>query len=954
MNYFGDQTIADFIDGDYFEHYGRGHLDGGHSGRYPWGSGEDPFQHADDFVNYISKLRKDGKSDVEIAEELGFTDKHNKPSVSELKVAYSAAQHEADLSQIAKAQKLKEDGWSNSAIAKEMGWPNESTVRSKLDEAHIAKIAKARNIANDIESIIDEKGMVDIGTGVEQLAMINCTPSKMDEVIYLLQKDGYPVYSGRIPQVTNKNLKTTQKVACPPGTPFKDIYQYDKVTTLEDYVVQDDGTGNERLAKKFEFPPSLDLDRLDIRYANEGGIEKDGLIEIRRGVKDLDLGKSRYAQVRILVDDDKYLKGMAVYADDLPEGKDVRFNSNKMPGTPMNEVLKEVKTVKDPKTGKQVIDKENPFGSLIKEKGGQSYYIDDDGTSKLSLINKTREEDEWTEWKDGLPAQFLAKQNKNLIKRQLDLSIADKRDQYETLKSLDNPTVKKYFLESFAEECDDMALHLKAAALPRQKWHVILPIDTLKDNEIYAPQYEEGTQVALVRFPHGGTFEIPICTVNNKNRMGKKMIGNDSIDAIGIPGKIAQRLSGADFDGDTAMVIPITDKVKIMSKDRTGAFEDLEGFEGKIEYPHVEGAKIMTKANLQKQMGSITNLITDMTIKGATDEELVRAVKHSMVIVDAPKHKLDYERSAKDFGIKELKEKYQLREEVDENGVVHRHTGSSTIISRAKSQTSIKQRQGQPKIDPETGELIYKESGRFKLKKNPDGTYSTTNIPATQKSYAMNDVKDAYELVSDGQHPVELLYADYANRMKALANEARKEYAYNTPTLTYSKEANDEYKEQVDHLKSQLTISKLNAPREREAQRIANARLKALEADNPDLKDDKKERGKTAQRLLSNARLEVGAKRNEIKITPKDWEAIQKGAIHDSTLREILQYSDKKQVREYAMPKEQKTVPASRISKMKAMVASGFTLNEIAEECNVSPATVKKYTSLKNEKEVNE
>lgn len=951
MNYFGDQTIADFIDGDYLEHYGRGHEDGGHSGRYPWGSGEDPFQHADDFVNYISRLRKDGKSDVEIAEELGFTDKYNKPSASELKVAYSAAQHEADLSQIAKAQKLKEDGWSNSAIAKEMGWPNESTVRSKLDEAHVAKIAKARNIANDIESIIDEKGMVDIGTGVEQLAMINCTPSKMDEVVFLLQKDGYPVYSGRIPQVTNKDLKTTQKVACPPGTPFKDIYQYDKVTTLEDYVVQDDGSGKERLVKGFEFPPSLDPSRLQIVYGDEGGTDKDGLIELRRDVKDLNLGDSRYAQVRILVDNDRYLKGMAAYADDLPDGIDVRFNTNKRTGTPMRDVLKKVKTVKDPETGEDVIDKENPFGALIKVNGGQSRYEDENGESKLSLINKTREEDEWTDFKDSLPAQFLSKQNKSLVKKQLALSVADKQDQYETLKSLENPTVKKYFLESFADECDDAALHLKAAAFPRQKWHVILPLNTLKDDEIYAPQYDEGTQVALVRYPHAGTFEIPICTVNHKNRLGRKMIGTDSVDAVGISGKTAQRLSGADFDGDTVMVIPITDRVKVMSKP---LFKDLEGFDPSIEYPHVEGAKVMRKENVQKEMGSISNLITDMTIKGATEDELVRAVKHSMVVIDAYKKELDYTRSAKDNDIIALKEKYQLREEIDEDGKLHRHTGASTIVSKAKSQTSIKQRQGQPKIDPETGELIYKESGRFKLKKNPDGTYSTTDIPATQKSYAMNDVKDAYELVSDGQHPIELMYADYANKMKALANEARKEYAYNTPRLEYSKEANSEYSEEVHHLTSQLTLSKLNAPREREAQRIANARLKALMTDNPDLKDDKKEKGKTAQRLLTNARLEVGAKRNEIDITPKDWEAIQKGAIHDSTLREILQYSNKKKIREYAMPKEQKTIPASRITKMRAMVASGFTLAEIAEECNVSPSTVKRYTSLKNDKEVND
>ena len=77
-----------------------------------------------------------------------------------------------------------------------------------------------------------------------------------------------------------------------------------------------------------------------VRYADDvgsdgvKGIEKDGVIELRRGVEDLDLNGNRYAQVRILVDGTHYLKGMAVYSDDMPDGVDVVFNTNKKKGTP--------------------------------------------------------------------------------------------------------------------------------------------------------------------------------------------------------------------------------------------------------------------------------------------------------------------------------------------------------------------------------------------------------------------------------------------------------------------------------------------------------------------------------------------------------------------------------------------------------------------------------------------
>lgn len=90
------------------------------------------------------------------------------------------------------------------------------------------------------------------------------------------------------------------------------------------------------------------------------------------------------------------------------------------------------------------------------------------GNRKLSLINKRAEEGDWGEWADKLPSQFLSKQNLSLVKRQLGLASADKQAEFDEIMSLTNPTVKKALLKSFSDDCDSAAVHLHAAALPRQ------------------------------------------------------------------------------------------------------------------------------------------------------------------------------------------------------------------------------------------------------------------------------------------------------------------------------------------------------------------------------------------------------------------------------------------------------------------------------------------------------
>ncbi len=879
---------------DILMHYGMPRR----SGRYPWGSGDNPYQHSGDFLSRVEELKKQGLSEKEIADSFGLT-------TTQFRTQKSLAKNERRALEVATAKGLREKGYSLNEIAEKMGYTNDSSIRSLLNESSESNMNQAQKTADFLRKQIDEKGMIDVGTGVER--ELGISKEKLNQALYILEMEGYPVYGGGVPQVTNPGKQTNIKVICPPGTEHKDIYDYENVHSLTDYVSHDNG----ETFDTFVYPKSMDSKRLEICYAEDGGIHKDGVIELRRGVDDLSLGDSHYAQVRILVDDTKYLKGMAIYSDDLPPGVDVRFNTNKKQGTPMGDVLKNIKD-----------DPDNPFGSLIKA-GGQSYYIDKNGKRQLSLINKRAEEGDWGAWSDKLPSQFLSKQILHLVKKQLGLAASDKLAEFDEICRLTNPTVKKTLLKSFADDCDAAAIHLQAAALPRQKYQVILPITSMKDNEVYAPNYKNGEQVALIRYPHGGTFEIPIVTVNNKQPEAKRVLGN-ALDAIGINSRVAERLSGADFDGDTVMVIPTGGKVKITS---TSPLKGLEGFDPKTSYPYKEGMKTMR--NTQTEMGKVSNLITDMTLKGATQDELARAVRHSMVVIDAEKHKLNYKQSEIDNGIASLKKKYQGH--YDEDGKYHE--GAATLISRAKSETSVLKRKGSPIIDPKTGEQSYKEV----YEEYVDKKTGKTKV-RTQASTKMAETRDARTLSSG--HPVEEAYADYANQMKSLGNRARKEML-STGKIAYSASAKAAYQPEVDSLSAKLNVALRNAPKERQAQVIANANVAAKKKDNPDMTNA--EIKKAGQQALTSARVKVGAKREPIKLTDKEWEAIQAGAISENKLKQIINNVNIDELRQRATPRTTTSLSSAKISKISSMNASGYSIAEIAQALGVSTSTVSKY-----------
>lgn len=916
--------ILDEIDDKLFLcHYGTKY----HSGRYPYGSGENPYQHDIDFVNRVKVLKKEGLSELDIAKAMGYS------ATTEFRKAYSNARNEYTSWEHERAKSLSADGKSATEIAVELGYPKsyESKIRYWLNSDTMARTTRARQTSDILLKEVAQKKAIDVSAGVEQ--ELGVSKQVLDNAIALAVEDGMALRNIRIPNVNNPGKYTTTKVLCDPEVDYK--YLYDDMSRIKSVGEYHSTDGGQRWDKR-EYPSSVSSDRVMIRYGDQGGLERDGVIELRRGVADLSLGNSHYAQVRIMVDGTHYLKGMAMYADDLPEGVDIRFNTNKKSGTDKMKVLKEIKN-----------DPDNPFGAYIKA-NGQSHYIGSDGKEHLSPINKLKEEGEWDTMARNLSSQFLSKQPMQLINKQLNLSYSDKLAEYDEINSLTNNAIKRKMLLDFADECDSAAVHMKAAALPRQSTRVVLPSTTIKEGECYAPYLHNGETVYLIRYPHAGTFEIPKLVVNNKNAGAKKLLGN-ATDAIGIGIKTAEQLSGADFDGDTVVVIPDNPSIRINTRK---PFRELVDFDPKTQYGSTEKTitnrkgetvtvyynnagirfKPMSESQKQKQMGVVSNLITDMTLQGASEDEIIRATKHSMVVIDAYKHKLDYRQSERDQHIEQLRQKYQRHVDDPE-----KYGGASTLLSRRKQDVDVPERQGSGRIDPDTGIKTYRETGR----KYTDPK-TGKEVAAVDHSPLILETKDVRTL-STGT-PQENAYADYCNKLKALGNKARKEYM-STPLPKKDPSAEKIYSREVAELDAELALAKANAPKERRAQAIANSIIEAKKAANPELKEkaNKKELAKISRYAIDDARAAVGAKGHKIDITDQQWKAIQSGAISGTKLTELLRYADPDKLKERAMPKTKATLSDAKISQISSMKNSGYTIAEIAERIGCSTSTVSKY-----------
>jgi hypothetical protein len=888
---------------DAMEHYGIKRK----SGRYPWGSGENPHERAATFQSMIKNARKQGIPDKEIAAGWGM-------NTSQLRDTVSIAKNEIRQAQISQAEYLKNvKGMSNVAIGKQMGGIGESTIRNLLQPGAKDRAQILDATSDMLRSQVDTKKYVDVGAGVE--LHLNVSRKKLETARKLLEDEGYVLHRLSVPQLgTGKN--TSMKVLCPPGTSYKELLEHRG--EIQPPLLRSSDGG--RSYDKVEPPISISSKRVKVRYAEEGGTDADGVIYVRPGVNDVRLGQGRYAQVRIAVDGSHYLKGMAMYGNekDFPPGVDLVFNTNK---SSTGNKLDAMKKMKD--------DPEDPFGSNIRDQvykknpDGTFFYDEHHNRVVESVMNIVNEEGKWDEWSRNLSSQMLSKQKKSFAKEQLDMAYESKLRELEEIRATTNPTLKKYLLEKYSDSVDTAAVSLKAAAVPRQATKVILPVNSIKENEIYAPTFNDGEHVVLVRFPHGGKFEIPELQVNNRHPEAKRLLGNAS-DAVGIHSKVAERLSGADFDGDTVLVIPNNNR-KIQTEP---ALEGLKGFDPQSAYPGYEGMVPMNAKTKAMQMGLVSNLITDMTLKGATNDELARAVRHSMVVIDAEKHVLNWKLSAQNNGISALMKKYQRGPQ----------GGASTLISQARSEKTILDRKPRPAseggpIDHTTGKRVYVETGAEYY----NGVKKTVKVD----KLALED--DAHKLSSGTA--IEEVYADHSNRLKDLANQARKEMI-NTKDIEYSPSANKAYAAEVRKLEAKLHIALQNAPLERRAQIIANDRYRLKRDANPDM--DKAEERKLKSKELQDARRRVGAKKELVEIEPREWEAIQAGALTKTMLGDILKNTDVAKIKELATPREKPSMSTTDLNRAKTMLLESpgdgrpkHTLAEVAGALGVSVSTLK-------------
>ena len=917
-------------DSNVIKHYGTKY----HSGRYPYGSGENPYQHdGGRFRETVRGLRDTinpvtGKkfTDKEIADQLGM-------STTQLRARYSVSTSAFKAAQIARAIELYDGGMTNyTEIASKMG-VSPNTIKNYLDPTMKARVNKTREIADILKDQIDKKEYLDVGVGVEY--QLGITNTKLKTAVAMLQDEGYVKDYLKVPQANNPGKYTYMQVLHKADVDYSTLYENrDKVQSVLDFYSDDGG----KTFKKIQDVVSIDPKRVQIRYEEDGGAKKDGVIELRPGVDDLSLGSDRYAQVRIAVGDTHYLKGMAVYNDDLPPGVDVVFNTNKHVGTPMmgddknNTVLKPLK------------DSESmPFGSVVK----QREYTDANGVSHQSPINIVNDDTDWGKWKKEISSQMLSKQRPEVAKKQLDLTYAAKKAEFEDINSITNPVVKQKLLREFADECDSSATHLSAMGFSRQASHVLLPVSSLKDNEIYAPNYKNGEEVILIRHPHGDIVEIPVLKVNNKNPEAKKMLGNAK-HAVGINSNVAGQLSGADFDGDTAIVIPTKGQKFKTSKDvpATSQLHQLKNFSTTESYPAYDGMPDVgpkTGFNKQMQMGLVSNLITDMNAKGATDSERAKALRHSMVVIDAEKHNLNWRQSEIDNDIKGLKTKYQ-------GGP---RAGASTIVSKASSEERVGVRGNKwhirdaYDIDPDTGKKVFTYYNETYTDKNGKIQKRTTT------SKKMYEVEDAFKLTSGGSKDaanpaIEKVYATYANQMKSLGNQARKA-SLNVGSMEYKPSAKAAYSTEVDSLNAKLNVAKKHAPQERKAQLMTDVIMKAMIKENPSLADseNKSKRRKVTAQVLNEQRTRSGGTKERISITEKEWEAVEAGAITKTKLIDILENTDTDTIRKYATPRTQSGLTNGQLAQARAMLAivdnSGntrYTQAEVAERLGVSRSTL--------------
>jgi structural protein len=932
------------------------------SGRYPW----DPSLHLPKNYKFIEdrdEMKKRGLSDNEIAKQMGL-------STTVYRSKVTIAKEELKQYNMQRISKLQSEGMIIDDIAKTIGTTGQ-TVRNYLDEIkNPNKSARAQRVqteavADTLKDAVKRSKYIDVGKGVE--IQMGISKEKLKSGLNALVESGeYEVHNLRIAQVTDKNNSTPVKVLTKKGVERSEIYKnMDKVRPVEEFAIN----GDARMFQQMERPKSIGWDRVHIRYAipegqkghgtNDDGAMMDGAMFLRPGVKDLNLGKASYAQVRIAVGDTHYLKGMALYGTEemfkgIPKGTDIIFNTNKTANKTPQEVLKELK--KNPEGGAP-IDGPNPFGATVKR---QNTLVDAKGNPvykpgvkdrfgnkvpQIGSVNIVNEEGDWGSWSKALSAQFLSKQPTTVVHERLKATMKQVQDEYESIQKVTNPVIKKQLMESFVSDLESKQVHMKAAAPKGFQGHVILPVPDMKENEVYAPNYKNGEKVVLIRYPHGGRFEIPELTVNN-NSVARKMISKDSPDAIGIHPKVASKMSGADFDGDTAYVIP-NNKGKFKSRD---SLKELKNFDPNMYADKPGTFTPITKRYQQTLMGVVSNLITDMTLQGAPSNEIARAVKHSMVVIDAEKHKLNYKRSAEENGIDALMKRYMTHVDKVKYGDLERYNPKTRRVDKVIDPDKLKKDLTPGKEYTSASTII----SRHKQSVITDGYQVEVPDPKSKsggtkmvwrnkkETYLVNMVKDANVFLGPNATKTEHHYADYINELKAFKNKVDSEMSGIKMPARDPKAAKI-YAEEVLSMKDKVNQVKINRIKERQAQRMAEVSSKAeiaRRSEDEVLKKDEISRIK--QQALNKARSMVGAERTPVTITDDEWDAVQSNAVSGTLLKELVSFMDDSQLKSLATPRANKQMTEARKSKAKALLANGYTISQVAEALGVSSSTIGK------------
>ena len=812
-------------------------------------------------------------------------------------------------------------------LAQEMSNPDEHITKSQMDEVFQSpagtaarilsngrskKDAKMNEIHDKLVERVKEVKYLDIGEGTE--IQLGLTRETLGGIVKTLEAEGYHTHT-----ITRKNLtddtKGIKMVVLTKDGDLESVkkHKYD-IRTLDAWY---DPEGKLR---DIEPPKQLDWDRVKIKYGDEGGVARDGMMQVRPGAEGLDLGDSRYAQVRIAVGGTSYMKGVAIvdHLQTFPPGTDIIFNTNKPKGTPREKVLKDLK-------GEVMSD--NPFGAVIKSQKG--------------YINFVQKEGDWNEWSAGLAAQMVSKQPDKFVKSQLDKTFDNIKRDFDSFKAIPNTAIQSYFLENYAKSLTTKANKLKTDGVEGERAQLLLSNPDLKPNEIYAPNYKNGETLYLIRYPHGGTFEIPVLTVNNNHQSSRKLLGN-AVDAVMVHPSAGQKLSGADYDGDTVYVLPANKNNPITSTTLPPALrKKVAEFDPEVYHrdvpENVNGGHLYRKKFTTDQMGIATNLISDMTTLKAPMGDIVDATLYSMVVIDSWKHNYDLKQAKQDFRINELKKKYQ--------GAAN--AGSATVITRARSKVKVYTHyDGTLERVKEKTRKVTGANGKTYNEKYyvlEDGT----EVPKkrTKEVRLMDITADANTLKSQFKNSTEDRYAAYANSLKALQNEAIKANA----ALKMPKrdpQAAKRYAQEVESITEKLRKAMSKAPIERQIELLAEQRYRHYLRPEMDADDRKKLAARsrlTARKIVTGQTQGPKSKRSErLHLTDLEWEAILHNAVSPTTIKSVLKYTDDDEVREKVIPRGYQTIPAAKVSRARAMLSqtSGgkpkYTYAEVAEALGVS------------------